>query len=145
MCPGQWNWNLTGGPVFPTAGTTVFNNVTYTGITCASRGPWNAPARAAAVNPNFKQASAAEWNLDIQRAITNNLTVDVAYVGNHGFNEEDVVDLNQPVLGAGWDASAIATCLSPASVAANYKNCKPDAAAEPPPDSTRKSSRTLAT
>ena len=56
------------------------------------------------MNPNFKQASAAEWNLDIQRAITNSLTVDVAYVGNHGFNDETIVDLNQPVLGAGWNA-----------------------------------------
>ena len=49
------------------------------------------------MNPNFKQASAAEWNVDIQRAITNNLTVDVAYVGNQAFNEEAIVDLNQPV------------------------------------------------
>ena len=23
--PGQWNWNLTGVPIFPTAGTIVFN------------------------------------------------------------------------------------------------------------------------
>ncbi len=129
VCPGQWNWNLAGVPIFPTAGTTVFNNVTYTGITCLPAA-LGTPCQSGAVNPDFKQASAAEWNLDIQRAITNNLTVDVAYVGNHGFNEEDVVDLNQPVLGAGWDASAIATCLSPASVAANYKNCTPDAAAE---------------
>ncbi len=129
VCPGQWNWNLTGVPIFPTAGTTVFNNVTYTGITCLPSA-LGTPCQSGAVNPDFKQASAAEWNLDIQRAITNNLTVDVAYVGNHGFNEEDIVDLNQPVLGAGWDASAIATCLSPASVAANYKNCTPDVAAE---------------
>ena len=61
-------------------------------------------ARPARWTPTSNKLPHAEWNLDIQRAITNNLTLDVAYVGNHGFDEEAIVDLNQPALGAGWDA-----------------------------------------
>ena len=53
------------------------------------------------MNPNFHNPRAAEWNLDIQRAITNSLSVDVAYVGNHGFDEGYQVDLNQPAIGSG--------------------------------------------
>ena len=73
-------------------------------VTCQRRAPC-APVR---VDPNFRQPHAAEWNLDIQRAITNNLTLDVAYVGNHGFDEPFTTDLNQPVLGIGWNTVAAA-------------------------------------
>jgi hypothetical protein len=64
-------------------------------------------------DPNLKNPRSAQWNLDIQRAITNNLTLDVAYVGVHGWNEIHTVDLNEPALGSGWDSSAIlkAGCL----------------------------------
>jgi len=68
-----------------------------------------------------------EWNVDVQRAITNNLTVDIAYVANHG-REASKSDLNQPPLGAGWTPAAISTCL--ASAATGYSKCAPDAAAE---------------
>jgi carboxypeptidase family protein/TonB-dependent receptor-like protein len=78
------------------------------------------------VNPNFVQAHMVEWNVDVQRAISNNLTVDVAYVGTHGGSQNDTIDVNQSPLGAGWDTSAVAACLSPASIAANYKNCTAD-------------------
>ena len=130
VCPGLWNWNLTGVPVFPTAGAVVVNGVTYTGVTCvpASLGV-GSPCQTGGVDPNFRQSYAAEWNLDIQRAITNNLTVDVAYVGNHGFQEETIEDRNQPALGAGWTATAISNCLNPAAVPL-YSNCKPNTAAE---------------
>ena len=51
-------------------------------------------------------------------AITNNLVLDLAYVGNHGVKELDKVNLNQPFLGAGWTPAAIATCNS-TGIAAN--------------------------
>ena len=57
------------------------------------------------------------------------LTLDVAYVGNHGYREEASVDLNQPAIGAGWDATAVTACLNPATVPL-YSKCKPDATAE---------------
>jgi hypothetical protein len=82
------------------------------------------------VDPSFKYPRVAEWSLDVQRAIAKGLAIDVAYVGNYGWNETSAAQLNMPALGAGWDQTAIANCLSPASVAANYNNCKPTAAKE---------------
>ena len=66
------------------------------------------PASTGAINPNLHQPYAAEWNLDIQRAITNNLTLDVAYVGDHGYDIETMVDLNQPAIGTGWNTPSAA-------------------------------------
>ena len=40
-----------------------------------------------------------EWNLDIQRAISNSRTFDTGHVGNHGVNQSGYVDLNQPTPG----------------------------------------------
>ena len=55
-------------------------------------------------NPNLKNPRSAQWNLDLQRAITNTITLDVAYVGVHGWNEIHSIDLNEPALGSGWDS-----------------------------------------
>ena len=59
--------------------------------------------------------------------------MDLAYVGNHGFREQHSVDLNFPTagVGAGWNASAVNTCI--ASAATNYNKCTPDKAAEAGP------------
>ena len=58
------------------------------------------------MDPNFLDPYSVQWNLDIQRAITNKLTFDVAYVGNHGADEQAQIDLNQPPLGTGWAGTA---------------------------------------
>ena len=45
-----------------------------------------------------------------------NLTLDVAYVGVHGYNETHSVDLNEPALGTGWNPnSATQTIFAPAA------------------------------
>ena len=140
----QLSWNTT-GPIFPISGATPINPtlgapctpgtpgcVVFTGLTCAAPNvtPLAGPCPVTIVPQNFRLAHAAEWSLDIQRAITNSLSLDVAYVGNYGFNEMYTADLNQPKLFAGWDPSAIGACLAPASVAKNYSNCNPDPSAE---------------
>ncbi len=119
----QFNWNTTGGPIFPISNTQVINGVTYTGVTCTATSPCDTGSN----DPNYKTIFSAQWNADIQRAITNSLTIDVAYVGVHGYRETQWSDLNQPPLGAGW-APQIGACL--ASAAAGYNNCKVSTAAE---------------
>ena len=111
---GQLTWTIA-GPVFPgNAAFTDAKGVTYTGLTCTSPSTPNGPGPCptTGVDPNFREPYVASWNLDIQRAITNNLTMDVAYVGNHGFKQGSEADINQPAIGAGWDAGAIAACLT---------------------------------
>ena len=144
-------WNLA-GPIFPVANSQVINGVTYAGSTCDVPGititnppgtPAGTPVASAvqcttfAVNPNYHQPHAAEWSLDIERAITNNLTVDIAYVGNYGYGEQYTTDLNQPQLGVGWFGqtspsalSAAATCVNSATDATPYDKCTANAALE---------------
>jgi hypothetical protein len=45
------------------------------------------------------------WNFGVQHAITNSLTLDINYVGNHGQHLFDFTDINQPAPGAGGTAS----------------------------------------
>jgi hypothetical protein len=123
---GAFNWSIA-GPVFPGNQSQFINGVTYTGPTCTV----SSQCTTQAVDPNFTQPYSAQWNLDIQRAITNNLTLDVAYVGVHGFNEATWRDINQPPIGAGWNnptpASAGLGGLSPAAYclasAPTYTQC----------------------
>jgi hypothetical protein len=135
------------GPVFPAAIQFVSNGNTYSGTSCDYQSgigglpAWNQPATntdgsaftptpcslVAAVDPNYHTPWAAEWNLDVQRAITNNLTLEVAYVGNHG-REGNKMDINEPPIGTGWTAAAINSCLG--SKSTGYNACSPDTGAE---------------
>ena len=103
--------------MFPSNQTVNINGVNYTGFSCTPpTGPFSSPffgpCPVIGVDPNFKQPFSAQWNLDVQRAITSKLTLDVAYVGNHGYREEFSTDLNQPALGAGYNQATINNCLA---------------------------------
>jgi hypothetical protein len=84
------------------------------------------PCEIYGVIPNLRTPYVTQWNLDIQRAITNNLSLDVVYVGNHGARLLGKLDYNQPPPGAGWTPAAISTCLATFTAGP----CSPDPAAE---------------
>jgi hypothetical protein len=65
------------------------------------------------VSQNLKTPNMTNWSLGITHAITNNLSLEVSYVGNHGANMTGFVDLNQAPLGAGYCLNA----LTPAQIA----------------------------
>src|SRR6202043_3252169 len=48
-----------------------------------------------AVDPNLKNPYITNWNLSVTRAFTNNLSLEVGYVGNHGTRLTGFQDLNQ--------------------------------------------------
>jgi hypothetical protein len=79
------------------------------------------------VDPSFKYPRVAEWSLDVQRAIAKGLAIDVAYVGNYGWNETSAAQLNMPALGAGWTTAKINTCLASKPT---YNQCTPDTTQE---------------
>ena len=85
------------------------------------------PCEVYGVNPSIRTPYVNNWNIDIQRAITNNLSLDVGYVGNHGSKLLGKLNINQPPPGAGWTAGAKAACLASAPA---YDNCAPDSDAE---------------
>jgi hypothetical protein len=127
LTPAQINWSIA-GPVFPTNNTLYYDTATrlplatqaqcttagaacqtFTGTSCTPfTSSASAPCEEQATNPNFKTPFSAEWNLDVAHAFTSHLTVEVAYVGNHGYRQPSREDINQPPLGAGWFNSTAA-------------------------------------
>jgi hypothetical protein len=87
------SWNTT-GPIFPA----VVGRLQCGDGVGADPGPCDTNF----VDPNIRTPRVTNWNLDIQRAITSNLTLDVAYVGNHSHGQARAVQINQPAIGAGW-------------------------------------------
>jgi hypothetical protein len=88
------------------------------------------------VDRNLRTPYVSTWNAGIQRAITNSLSLDVSYVGNHATKLIGLADLNQPRLvngfSSGWGNPAnpnspAGQCLASAPA---YDNCNPDGAAE---------------
>ncbi len=55
-----------------------------------------------AVSPDLLTPYMQSWNLGITHAFTNNLSLEVSYVGNHGSNLTGIKDLNQAALGAAY-------------------------------------------
>ena len=68
-----------GQPV--TGSTTVFNPQPCTGY---------------AADPNVKFPQMATWNLNVQHAFTNNLSLDLGYIGSHTSDITGIADLNEP-------------------------------------------------
>jgi hypothetical protein len=67
------------------------------------------------------------WTLNVQHAITPNLSLEVAYVGNRGTNLTGIRDINQPPVGSGWGTGPngeLTLCLASAPT---YSNCVDDA------------------
>jgi len=77
------------------------------------------PCISAAVAQNLRNAYISTWTFGIQQALTNNLTLDVAYVGTHGSQLPGYLDINQAALGSGFTApqkaAGIPTAVSSAS------------------------------
>jgi len=110
--------NFLNGPPTPTsAGTTwdAVNGPLYGGSTvnCAptlASGAPGSPCPIMTVDPKLTTPSVWNWTLNLQHAFTPNLTLEVAYVGNHGSNLTGIRDINQPPVGSGWPAANIVQC-----------------------------------
>lgn len=109
------------------------------GTVTLSNGVTPEPCTILGVDRNLRTPYIAKWSMDVQRAITNNLSIDVAYVGNRGIKLLGLTDLNQPLpalaggFSPGWGNPAnpnspAGQCLASAST--GYSNCNPDANAE---------------
>jgi len=68
------------------------------------------------VDRNLTTPYVWNWTLNVQHAFTPNLSLEAAYVGNHGANLTGIRDINQPALGSGWPAQNILVCNSSADL-----------------------------
>jgi hypothetical protein len=90
--PSQLNYPLT-----PGATATIFPlGVGSVDCTTAS------PCDVLGIDQNFKTPFVSTWTAGIQHAFTNNLSLEVGYVGNHGSRLVGPFDLNSPPAGAGY-------------------------------------------
>jgi hypothetical protein len=137
-CPQFGNSPTTPATVFPAS---VFGLRCGDGQTFIPAGATNpvtdpVPCNTEAIDPNLRLPYVSTWSLGIQRAITNDLSLEVNYVGNHGTKFLGFADINQPPLGTGWTAARLATCLASAGDSTPYDGCGslpntgPDRAAE---------------
>lgn len=103
-------WDAANGPLYGTS------------VNCA-----NSPCPIMSVDRGLTTPYVWTWNLNVQHAITRNLSLELAYVGNHGNRLTGIRDINQPPVGSGWGTGPtgeLTLCLESASM--GYNNCVDD-------------------
>ena len=97
--PAQLNWDpkvsanpgLNGGKVFPSPVSQCGDGNGLDAPPCSIMG----------VDPHLRDPYIVNWNLSIQRALANDLALEVGYVGNHGSDLLGFRDINQPDITTG--------------------------------------------
>jgi|SRR5690242_2384336 carboxypeptidase family protein/TonB-dependent receptor-like protein len=84
------------------------------------------PCNVMGIARNLVTPYVTTWTLDLQHAISSNLSLDVAYVGNHGTKLVGLTDINSPAVGAGWTSAILAACAATPTSG----NCTPSSSAE---------------
>ena len=96
----------------------LYGNISSTSINCD---PVNAaPCPIMSVDRNIKTPYVWNWTLNLQHSFTPNLSLELAYVGNHGGKLTGIRDINQPPVGSGWPAANVAACTQDALVTGFY-------------------------
>jgi hypothetical protein len=116
-----WQNNGPGTPIFQ-AGTVACGdgNTVNSGFGPASLvGSSPAPCSTASFARNLRTPYVITWNFDLQRAITPNLSLDIAYLGNHGVKIYGTRDINTPAIGAGYSAIGLAACAADPTTCGN--------------------------
>ena len=105
-------WDSPNTPLYSPNGGTV-------SVNCApvlANGNPGSPCPVMTVDRNLTTPYVWNWTLSFQHALTPNVSMEIAYVGNHGNNLVGIRDINQPPVGSGWPAANIALCNSPANL-----------------------------
>lgn len=104
VSPGGGNIAVGNINVFPTVAQYNSGPVFPPGqLNCAAN-----PCTILGIDPNLTTPYVGNWTVNVQHTITENLSLEVAYVGDHGSNLTGIHDINQPPPGSGWTPAAIA-------------------------------------
>ena len=107
------------------SGVPLYGNLGSTTINCD---PVNSsPCPIMSVARNLTTPYVWDWTLSVQHSFTPNLSLELAYVGNHGSNLTGIRDINQPPVGSGWDPATINGCVTSGF---NPNNCGSNAGNE---------------
>jgi hypothetical protein len=75
---------------------------------------------------NLRTPYVSQWNIGLQRAITNNLSLEAYYVGNHGTKLVQTTNLNASPLGSSYTPAELAWCNThSATFGSSLYNCDP--------------------
>jgi hypothetical protein len=88
-------WDPANGPLY--GGSTV---------NCSPTPP-GSPCPIMTVDRGLTTPYVWNWTLNMQHALTQNMSLEVAYVGNHGSNLTGIRDINQPPVGTDYSAACI--------------------------------------
>ncbi len=105
---------LAQNPVGPTAGFTIVPNTPIpfdVGVAIFGTGAPTPPFNVASIQRNLKTPNSQEWNINIQQELSQRFVFQLAYVGNHSIHQLQLLDINQPPLGAGYGPG----CVNPPS------------------------------
>jgi Carboxypeptidase regulatory-like domain/TonB dependent receptor len=123
--PGDlaYNWANNGSsvPLFSNTAGCGDGSVQYP----TNSGFFPGPCAIRGVNPHLLTPYTTMWTINVQRALTKSMALEVAYVGNHGTHLISENNTNQSSVGSGWTPAAVSTCLT-----SGYSNCSPDTNAE---------------
>jgi len=100
-CPQTFGGTITTGTALVPSSNLNWNGVVFpsgAGLYCMA--PKNR-CSIGSVDPNLRTPYVGTWNVGIQHSFSNNLSLEVGYVGTHGDNLIGNVDLNQPNLATG--------------------------------------------
>jgi hypothetical protein len=91
LIASNWQNNSSSVPIFSGTNTVECGD----GSNDASGNP-TSPCSLAVIDHNFRTPYVTNWTFGVQHAITNNLSMDVSYVGSHGSKLNGIRDINQP-------------------------------------------------
>jgi hypothetical protein len=96
---------LAQNPVGPTAGFTIVPGAPIpfdVGVPIFGTGAPAPPFNIASIQPHLKTPNVQEWNLNIQQELADKVVFQIGYVGNHAIHQLQLLDINQPPVGAGF-------------------------------------------
>lgn len=103
---------LAQNPVGPTAGFTIVPSAPIpfdVGVPIFGTGAPQPPFNVANIQRNLKTPNSQEWNVNIQQELSQRFVFQLAYVGNHSVHQLQLLDINQPPLGAGYGPGCVTT------------------------------------
>jgi len=86
------------------ASTSLYGSNTVNCAPVLASGAPGSPCPIMTVDRNLTTPYVWTWTLNVQHALTPNLSVEAAYVGNRGSNLMGIRDINQPPVGSGYSA-----------------------------------------
>ena len=108
---------LAQNPVGPTGGYTIVPSAPIpfgVGVAIFGTGAPQPPFNVASIDPHLKTPNTQIWNLNIQQELSQRFVFQIGYVGNRSNHQLQLLDINQPPLGAGYGPGCVTPGPDPA-------------------------------